>query len=96
MEIKNNLGLVCSLERGLNNSIKYIVADKCVYDSEISDEIPSDIECSEMYEGGVLSGELVQDALKKMCEFMTQTSIALDDADKEAEKNNFSIKSFLK
>ena len=67
MEIKNNLGLVFSLERGLNNSIKYIVADKCVYDSEISDEIPSDIECSEMYEGGVLSGELVQDALKKMC-----------------------------
>ena len=35
MEIKNNLGLVFSLERGLNNSIKYIVADKCVYDSEI-------------------------------------------------------------
>ena len=49
-----------------------------------------------MYEGGVLSGELVQDALKKMCEFMTQTGIALDDADKEAERNNLSIGSLLK
>ncbi len=96
MEIKNNLELVFSLERGLNNNIKYIVADKCVFDLGVSDEIPSDIECSELYEGGVLSGELVQDALKKMCEFMTQTGIALDDADKEAEKNNFSIKSLLK
>ena len=96
MEIKNNLGLVFSLEKALSNNIKYIVADKCVYDSDISDEIPGDIECSKTYEGGVLSGELVQDALKKMCEFMTQTSIALDDADKEAEKNNFSIKSFIK
>ncbi len=96
MEIKNNLGLVFSLERGLNNSIKYIVADKCVYDSVISEGIQSDIECSELYDGGVLSGELVQDALKKMCEFMTQTGIALDDADKEAEKNNFLIENLLK
>lgn len=96
MEIKNNLELVFGLEKGLNNKIKYIVADKCVFDLGVSDEIPSDIECSKVYEDGVLSGELVQDALKKMCEFMTQTGVALDDADKEAEKNNFSIKSLLK
>ena len=96
MDIKNDLELVFGLKKGLNKKIKYIVADRGVFYSEISDEIPSDIECSEMYEGGVLSGELVQDALKKMCEFMTQTGIALDDADKEAERNNLSIGSLLK
>jgi len=96
MEIKNNIDLVFSLERGLNNNIQHIVADKCVFDLEISDEIPSDIECSEIYEDGVLSGEFVQDALKKMCEFMTQTGVALDDADKEAERNNLAIESLLK
>lgn len=96
MEIKNNIELVFSLEKALSNNIKYIVADKCVYDSEISDEIPGDIECSKTYEGGVVSGEFVQDALKKMCEFIIQTGVALDDADKEAERNNLSSKSLLK
>lgn len=96
MEIKNNLELVYVLEKGLNNKIKYIVADKYICDLNISDDIPSDIECSEAYENGILSGELVQDALKKMCDFMIQTGVALDDADKEAEKKNMSINNLLK
>ena len=53
MEIKNNLDLVFSLERGLNNNIKYIVADKCVFDLGVSDEIPSDIECSKVYKSDI-------------------------------------------
>jgi hypothetical protein len=96
MEIKNDIDLVFGLERGLNNKIKYIVADKCVYDLETSEDVPSDIECSEIYDDGVLSGELVQDALKKMCEFMAQTGVALDDMDKEAERKNMSLGEQLK
>ena len=38
----------------------------------------------------------MQDALKKMCEFMAQTGVALDDMDKEAERKNMSLGEQLK
>jgi hypothetical protein len=95
-EIKNDSGLAFCDKRSLEDKVEGITISSIPrYESgETSERIPGDNDCSKAYRKGVDAGNTVKETITDMCNFMEQVGIALDEADKEAER--FNLNNFLK
>ena len=93
MEIKNDSFLASCDKRSLEDKAEGITIPRYEI-GEASEGIPGDNDCSEAYRKGVDAGNTVKETITDMCNFMEQVGIALDEADKEAER--FNLNNFLK